>query len=338
MNFFPQLQIYRQRFRQLPVLILCLLLLSTPGRAELVDKVVAVVNDEIITLSEVEEEAARAYQSLAKEYSGKKLADSLAEAKAEILDSMIDRRLINQKAKQTNMTVSEEEITNAYENTRKRNALDPEQFKEKLAASGLTEEAYRRQLKDQILQGKLVSQDVRSKVVVTEEMLKEYFDEHYSAQKEKGSYYLLQMGFTWNTDIDQEEQAVAREEARKRAQRVLDQIRDGADFKALAKEHSDLPSASDGGDIGIMSLDDMAPSMKNAISLLKPGELTDIIETPTGFQFYKVLSGEEKEKASSASFDAVKEEIREKLYDEKMKAAYIDWVKKLKEDAFIRKL
>ena len=323
-------------FRQMLIVVMCSLLFPGWGRAELVDKVVAVVNDEIITLSEVEEEAARAYQSLAREYSGQGLADSLAELKEEILDSMIDRRLISQKARQTNTTVTEEEVTTAYENTRSRFDLDPALFREKLAASGLTEELYRKQLKDQILQSKLVNFDVRAKVVITEGMLKDYFNEHYAANKEKGSYYLLQMGFIWESDSHDAE--TVKEETRKKAERILDQVRRGEDFKTLAKEFSDLPSASDGGDIGVMDLEDMAPAMREAISRLEPGQLTGIIETVESFQFYKVLSGKEKEQASSASFEAVKEEIREKLYDEKMKAAYAEWVKKLKDDAFIQKL
>lgn len=328
----------RHLYRQMLAVFLYILVLSGPGNAEVVDKVVAVVNDEVITLSEVDEEAARAYQSLAKEYSGVKLANSMAETRENILDSMIDRRLINQKAKQQNTTVSEEEITTAYENTRNRLSLDPAQFREKLAGSGLTEELYRKQLKDQILQSKLVNYDVRAKIVVTEEMLKAYFDEHYAAKKEKGSYYLLQMGFTWKTGADDAKGLAAKEETRKKAEDVLNKVRHGEDFKALAKKFSDLPSAADGGDIGVLGLEDMAPAMRTAISPLEPGELSDLIETANGFQFYKVLSGKEKDQASSASFAAVKEEIRDKLYDEKIKAAYADWVKKLKEEAFIKKL
>lgn len=324
-------------FRQIFIVVL---IVAYPvwGGAELVDKVVAVVNDEVITLSEVEEEAARAYQNLAKEYSGQKLTDSLAEARQEILETMIDRRLINQKAKQQNTTATEEEITNAYENTRKRLSLDPAAFREKLAASGLTEELYRKQLKDQILQSKLINFDVRAKVVVTEEMMKDYFDQNYAEETEKGSFYLLQMGFTWEPTDNPDKLAAVKAETRKKAERILDQVRHGEDFKSLAKKYSDLPSASDGGDIGILAPDDMAPAMRTAITPLKPGELTGIIENGNEFQFYKVLSGEEKKKASSASFEAVKESIREKLQDEKMKAAYSEWVKKLKEDAFIRKL
>ncbi|KJR99159.1 MAG: hypothetical protein VR65_17170 [Desulfobulbaceae bacterium BRH_c16a] len=336
---FVVLQMNTNIFRLALPLFLFIFLLPCNGTAELIDKVVAVVNDEVITLSEVEEEAARAYQSLGKELSGDELLTSLAEAREATLDAMIDRRLINQRAKLYNATVTEEEINNAYENTRSRLSLDPVEFRKKLADSGLTEELYRKQLKDQILQSKLVSYDVRAKVVVTEKMIQEYYENHYSPKAEQGSYYLLQMGFTWNPDSDNPEKlAAAKEETRKRAERVLDMVRSGEDFKTLAKKFSDLPSAADGGDIGILHLDDMATAMRTAISPLNPGELTDIIETSDGFQFFKLLSGEEKTIASSSAFEAVKEEIREKLYEDKMRAAYSDWVKKLKEDAFIQKL
>ena len=298
LQYLPQLK--RNVFKRTLTIFLFVLLFPFPGTAELIDKVVAVVNDDIITLSEVEEEAARAYQSLAKEQSGQKLLNSLAEIRESTLNSMIDRRLINQRAKHYNATVTEEEIDTAFASTRKRLSLDPAEFRNKLAGSGLTEELYRKQLKDQILQSKLISYDVRAKIVVTDEMIQEYFNEHNTAKAEKGSYYLLQMGFTWKTVSDDEDKlASVKGETRKQAERILALARGGQDFKTLAKKFSDLPSASDGGDIGILHLDDMAPTMRTAISPLKPGELTDIIETSNGFQFFKLLSGEEHTKASS---------------------------------------
>lgn len=333
----PQLK--KNLFRLALPYLLFGLFLPQSGTAELIDKVVAVVNDDIITLSEVEEEAAITYQSMAKELSGEKLLAALADAREATLDAMIDRRLINQRAKIHNTSVTEEEVDTAYENTRKRLSLDPAEFKNKLAGSGLTEELYRKQLKDQILQSKLISYDVRARIVVTEEMVQDYYNEHHTAQADKGSYSLLQMGFTWKTDPnDTEKLSAAKDATRKRAEEVLELVRKGQDFKTLAKTYSDLPSARDGGDIGVLRLDDMATAMRSAISPLEPGDVTDIIETTDGYQFFKVLSSEENDKTSSAAFEASKEGIREKLYDEKMKAAYSEWVKKLKENAFIQKL
>ncbi len=87
----------------------------------------------------------------------------------------------------------------------------------------------------------------------------------------------------------------------------------------MAEKFSDLPSASDGGDIGIFSLDEMAPAMRDAVATLNPGELSKIIETPAGYQFFKLLPGKENAKVDTAPSDAVKEEIREKIFEEKLK-------------------
>lgn len=306
--------------------------------AALVDKVVAVVNDEVITLSEVEEEAARMYQSLAKESSGQALINSLAEAREATLNGLIDRRLVSQRAKLTNTTVTDEELAAALETTRSRMNLNPAEFKNKLELSGLTEELFKKQLREQVLQSKLVSYDVRAKIVVTEEMIRDYYNEHYTARADQGSFYLLQMGFLQNPEItDPEKLKAERVKTRKRAEQALDLVRKDQDFKTLAKKFSDLPSAADGGDLGVLKLDDMASAMRNAVAPLKPGEISGIVETSDGYQFFKLLS--EKEGATSASsYEPLKEEIREKLHEEKLKAAYSEWVKQLRESAYIQKL
>lgn len=319
-------------------LFLLALLIPSIGKAEVVDKVVAVVNDDVITLSELEEEMARIYQVLAKESSGQALVNSMNEAREATINSMIDRRLINQRAKSTNTTVSEEELEAAFNTTRSRMALDPTEFKKKLDRSGLTEETLKKQLRDQVLQSKLVSYDVRAKIVVTEEMIRDYYNHHFSTKVDKDSYYLLQMGFQWNREIsDPEKLREEKEETRKRAERALDLIKKGQEFKDVAKKFSDLPSASDGGDLGILQLDDMAPAMRAAVASLQTGEISPIIPTTEDYQFFKRLSAAEQT-TSSTSYEKAKEGIKEKLYEEKLKAAYSDWVKGLKENSYIRKL
>ncbi|MBU1566325.1 MAG: SurA N-terminal domain-containing protein [Proteobacteria bacterium] len=313
--------------------------LPSAGGAELVDKVVAVVNDEVITLSEVEEETERIFQTLAKESSGQALANSMAEAREATLNGLIDRRLINQRAKLTNITVTDEELAAALDSTRNRMALNPTEFRKKLERSGMTEETLKKQLRDQVLQSKIVSLDVRAKIVVTDEMIRNYYNEQHTAKTEKGNLYLLQMGFQWNPEVTEpEKKQEEKAEAKKRADRALELVNEGQDFKATAKELSDLPSAIDGGDLGILNLDDLAPSMRTAIAALQPGELSKIIETSDGYQFFKLLSAKDESVTASSSYEKAKDEIREKLYEEKLKAAYSDWVKKLKESAYIQKL
>jgi peptidyl-prolyl cis-trans isomerase SurA len=306
--------------------------------AEVVDKVVAVVNNEVITLSELEEETSGLLRSITENNPQKPILEALEEARQVALNGMIERRLIQQKAKKYNVTVTEEDIDIAYENIRNGMSLDPAEFIEKLGKSGLTVESYRDKLKSQILQSRLLSYDVRSKIVVTEEMIVDYYRENYTSKVDQGSYYLLQIGCSWSETDDPEELRLDKQQTRLRTERIYELAQKGQDFRVLAEKFSELPSASDGGDIGVFTLDEMAPAMRDAVSSLQPGEVSKIIETPAGYQFFKLLSGEENATVVTAAFEAVKEVIREKIYEEKLKAAYAEWVKKLKEDAYIQRL
>lgn len=307
--------------------------------AEVVDKIVAVVNDDVITLSELESEAAGLYRSIAQQSSDIPLEEELEKARNATLNGMIDQMLVDQRAKKYKVTVTEEEIDATYNGMLQKLSLTPAQFREKIEGAGMTEEIYRNKLKTQILQNKLLSYDVRSKIVITEEMILDYYDENYTSRVDKGSYYLLQMGFSWDTDIDNGNKSkTSKQESYKRAERVFNLVKSGQDFRSLAKQFSDLPSASDGGDIGTFTLDEMASSMRDAVAPLNPGEISEIIETSGAYQFFKMLSGEENAIVVTASYEEAKEEIKEKLYQEKLKDAYSEWVKKLKEDAYIQKL
>ncbi len=306
--------------------------------AEVVDKVVAVINDEVITLSELEEETAVLFQSITKEHPDAPIQDALEEARKLSLNGMIEQRLIKQKAEKYKVIVTDEDIDTAYERMRNGMGLSPTEFRQKLVKSGMTEDSYRKKLKSQILQSRLLSYDVRSKIVVTEEMILDYYDEHYTSRVAEGSYYLLQMGFNWPKSEDPKEVKVNKQETRDRAERVYNLVKNGQDFKSLAEKFSDLPSADDGGDLGVFTLDELAPFMRDAVATLKPGEISSIIETPAGYQFFKLLSGEENAIVVTTPFESVKEEIREKIFEEKLNVAYSEWVKKLKESAYIQRL
>jgi len=311
--------------------LLTLLFFPAHGLTEVVDRVVAIVNEEIITLSELEEEAAGLYSNIAMSNTSTPILEALAEAREIALNNLIDQRLITQRAKEQNIGVSEAEIDAAYARMRDSSGLSPEEFSSKIELSGLTEEKYRDRLRLQALQGKLVSLDVHARIAITDEMIEEAYLAQYADQADTGSYYLLQMGFSWTDEAN-------REPTRKRAEEAWSKVKKGGDFKSLARELSDLPSAEDGGDIGLFSLDEMAAAMRQAVDGLQPGDLSEIIETPAGYQFFQVLSSEQGATEATAQYEAVKESIRARLQDEKLKEAYAVWVKKLKEDAYIQKL
>lgn len=319
------------------VILFPLLTLAVTVEAEMVDKVVAVVNDDVITLSELEAETADLYVTLARNNSPEELQEALEEAREMALNKMIDSRLMEQKAKQFNLTVSEEEIDTAYERMRSRMSLNPAEFRKKLSHSGISEDQYRAKLRENILQSKIVSVDVRSKIAITDEMVLEYYDKHYTSRVNDGDYYLLQIGFNYSGDSSSGSD-LTQAHAEKLAGRIHKLATDGQDFKSLAEKFSNLPSAADGGDIGVFKLDEMAPAMREAVKDLQPGQVSPVVELGSTYQFFKLLSGDDEAIVVTSSFEKSKDEIREKLYQLKMQEAYETWVKELKESAYIQKL
>lgn len=308
--------------------------------AEMVDRVVAVVNDDVITLSDLEREGETTFRKIAASSPPEQREAHLAAARAEILDTLIDKHLITQKAASKKITVSDKEVDAAFANVLQRTRLSREQLIAKLEESGIDEAIYRSTLRTQLLQNKLVGADISSRVVITEEMILDYYDNKYvsrqaapAAATVDGEYYLLQIGCSWQNS--------GREKARKKIEQAWNQAKAGEDFGRLARQFSDLPSSADGGDIGSFALDDMNEQMQAAVRNLGPGEVSDIIETEDGYQFFKVLSGASSAPVSMVAkepYEKVKEAIRQELFEQEMKKAYAQWVKELKGQAYIQKL
>ncbi|WP_163340177.1 peptidylprolyl isomerase [Desulfopila sp. IMCC35008] len=305
--------------------------------AEMVDRIVAVVNDDIITLSELDEEAEGIYQRIAASVPSEQLQNELMKAREQILDTLIDKRLIAQKAEEQKLSVSDAEVEQALQDVLSRTGMTMQDLVGKLHESGVTEEVYRSTLKSQLLQNKLISNDVQRKIIVTDEMMLDYYDLNYTSKVDEGSYYLLQMGFNWSS-ADKKDVPGAKEDARKRAQRVHKLATSGQDFRTLARKFSDLPSAVDGGDLGTFLPGDMAEYMKHAVIGLKTGEVSEIVETRSGYQFFKLLSMGDGEIMMKAPFESVKDEIKRILFDKQMKEAYTIWVTELKQNAYIQKM
>lgn len=320
------------RYHPMYTLILsAVLLIPSFSSAEMIDKVVAVVNNDVITLSELNEEAEPLYIKIEETVPFAEIESQKVLAREDVLNAMIDKRLIDQKARAQNITVSEAEIDGAFEQVLKRSGLSQEQLLAQLADSGLDEEGYRSTLESQILQNKLVGSDVTRKIIITDEMMLDYYDDNYTSKVDEGSYYLLQMGFDWDGMGDDSDKG--KNDARQLAERIHKLASSGQDFQELAKKFSDLPSAEDGGDIGTFFPNEMSGNMRDAIVGLKEGELSSIIETSSGYQFFKVLTVGQGAVIKKAPYEKVKNEIKAILFEQEMDEAYREWVKDLKEGA-----
>lgn len=308
--------------------------LAQTSYGDIVDRVVAVVNEDVITLSEVNEEGKPLFQRVAEQAPASELPEALKQVRETVIDKLIEKKIMLQEAAKANISVSDEEIERAFELILKKNNTTPQQFRNQLVTMGLTEEQYRENLKDQVLSSKLVSYEVRSKVIIPESKIIDYYDTHYTERVGEGGYYILQFGVSW--DQNGGEDGITKDEARKKAERIRSLALGGKDFKELARENSDLPSAVDGGDIGVLNKNDMSPEMLEIVSKTEPGDISTIIETFSGYQFFKVLSSQEGQIITKVPFESVKGDIYEILYQQEIEVRFEDWLKNKKDQSYIK--
>jgi len=315
-------------------LIANLVLPSAALAGELVDRVVAVVNDDVITLSELEEEATPTFEKIRSEAPPAQVDDAIQKARREILRNMIDHKLLLQRAAKRQIEVSDAEIDTAIDRIMEQNSLTVEQFRQQLATMGVSEEKYRTSLRDQILRSRLLSYEIRSKVVITNEQIGAYYRDKYMQRNSPEGYHILQFGSGW----EDKGRSASKEEALKRAEQLREMVLAGENFTEIAKNYSDLPSGVDGGDIGTFRKEELSDYMWQSIKDLHPGEVSPVIETPSGFQFFKLLSKSSDGVIAQAPLENVKEEIRATLYDQELKKKFEYWVKELRENSYVKEL
>lgn len=313
------------------------LTLAGSSLADVVDRVVAIVNDDVITLSEVNEEGKPLLQRVAENVPASELADALQQARKTIIEKLIEKKIMLQEATKAKISISDDEVQMALDRILEKNKTSIEQFREEMAKLGMTEAQYRENLKEQVLSSKLVNLEIRSKVIIPEDKIIDYYDTHYTERVEEGGYYLLQIGISLSGEgAASADKAVRKQEAKKKIEEIRGLALAGQDFKSLARKHSNLPSATDGGDIGVLRKDDMPAAMYEAIARTKTGELTEIIETDAGYQFFKVLSGQDGQIITKVPYESVKDEIYETLYQQEMEGRFAEWLKNKKSLAYIK--
>lgn len=317
--------------------LLVLFFLASPSYGDhLVDRVVAVVNDDVITLSELDKMGREFFERIKAEAPAEAVDSALAKARSEVLSGLIDKFIVRQQAEKLSITVTEQELDSAIGQILVRNNATSADFNKELAAMNISEQEYRANIRDQILQSKLISYEVRSRIVIIEDDIQAYYQKEYTEEKGEDGYSIMQMGFTWRNAVSLESAGFdTKEAARAKAEEIRARVLAGESFADLAKANSNLPSAAYGGDIGHFNKDEMAAYMKDVILAMRPGEISPIVETGNAFQFFKLLSVRDGDLVVKAPYESVRDDIRDILYRQKMEEQYKVWVKGLREKAYI---
>jgi peptidyl-prolyl cis-trans isomerase SurA len=303
----------------------------------IIDRIAAVVNRDVITLSDVQEAVLQQAVAVAAARGGSKpqagdpafAAGALTpEALSQQLHRLIDRRLQEQAAEQHGITVSEAELHQALEDIKTRNRFDSDRaLATALAAEGLTVEQYRRQLRSELLAAKLVNREVRSTVVISPEEVRGYYDHHPEEFALPGRVKLRQIFFAAPA-------ANAEEHANKRAkaQTVLEGLKGGADFDQMARRYSDSPEAKEGGSLGWFTPGTLMAQLDRIAFTLKDGQISDVIESPQGWHILKV---EAREGHRQQTFEQAKETVHDRLMAERTQQRYEEWFLELRRSAYV---
>ena len=314
-----------KEMKQIGLCILLIFSLFQTARASvLLDRVVAVVNKEVITWSDLykmmESEATDRMKALNEEERRKVFRDN----EAVFLDKLIDMRLEIQEAGKLGLTVSSEDVKEAIENIKKKYSLTDNTLEESLKKEGLTLEEYKKRLSEQILISQFINQHIRNKIVVSEEEIKKSMQ----AQKEKfgdGEAFKIRQIFFSKPKDDAEKKTVE-----EKASLVVQRLKAGEEFSNLAKEYSDDPSGKLGGDTGYIKKIYMAKEFVDVLSQMKEGEVSKPFWTERGLHIIKL-----DEKVAAQSVSEMRESIRKQLAEEQFLQKYNSYIKGLREKARI---
>lgn len=292
--------------------------------AILLDRVVAVVNNEVITWSELRAMVEREGRSLLEGLTDDVRSAKLQGMEKQFLNTMIDIKLQLQEARNRGLSVTPEETEGAMNDIKSKYGLTDEAFFDSLAQEGLSLDDYREELSDQILISKLTRQSVTSAIFISDEEIQEYYEENMEGFRGQESVKIRQILLIGPPDESMKPEIEAR------ASEIMKRIREGEDFAEVAKSFSEGPSREFGGDLGYITRGSVLREVEERAFGLETGEVSDPFWSSSGLHIIKL-----EDRREGVQLDNVINEIQEALHRERFQSLYEDWIKTLREKAYI---
>jgi parvulin-like peptidyl-prolyl isomerase len=299
---------------------------GAPGYRE-VERVVAVVNDDVVLLSEVEEQMVPLLGALPASLKGAERQQRVDQARRDVLDGLVADRLLQQQVDALHLDVTTEEIDRAVNELKTQNGLDDATLRQALAQQGMTLGAYRDNLRKQLLKGKIINIKVRSRVSTQERDLDASVSRRLKGRKQDFKVHARHAVFLVGADAAPEET----ERQRARAQRFRDRVAAGESFDALVRTESDPPTQG-GGDLGFFKRGEMTPVFEEAAFGTPPGRVADPVRTPVGWHVLLVV---ERKNVDERAEEEVRRELREQLMAEELERAFKRYVSELRNRAHV---
>jgi peptidyl-prolyl cis-trans isomerase SurA len=300
--------------------------------AGVVDRIAAVVDDEIILLSELRERVRpqlRELEKAAARGGGSLLAGKRAQLVEQTLQQMINDVLVAQQARKMKLTVSREEVERAIENMARENGVDLKTFRRALEARGKDLVTYRAEMRRDLLKYKVINLRVRGRVKISEEEAREYYNDQVREVRATGGFE----GAHILVRVPREARAAEVARKRERAERIAERIRGGESFAEIARDESDdSATAPRGGRLGELRPGVLPEVIDDAFLDLEPGEITGPIRTPAGFHVIRLI---DREYLGVQPFSEVKHRIVNQLMQQEMARQQEIWLEDLQSRTFV---
>ncbi len=312
-----------------------LVILAAPAvRAEIIQQVLVKVNGDIITKTDLEaRQIAALRQKGQTNLSDEELKKAIAQITPQVLVDAVDEMLLLQRGRDLGYHLSDEQFKQVVENIRKENHIDTEeQFQAALKQENMTMADLRRNLEKQMVISRVQQNEVFSHIAISEEEARKYYEAHKNEFTTPPTLMLREVlvkvpggpGEAINVGVD--------EEAKAKAEALRAKVAGGESIEKVVADSSDAPSKANGGLIGPINRNDLAPGLQKMLEPLKTGDLTPVVRTQAGYQFFKI---ESKTEVKVLPFEQARDQIADKVFNQKRVGEFEKYMAKLRSEAII---
>ena len=307
-----------------------IILLCLPVYAEVVDRIVAVVNDEIITLYEFNEAFEPYRKNIENTYKGNDKDALIKQTQEAFFQRLIDKMLIEQEAKKKGIsdTVKEEDIMGVIQDMLTKQNLSMQDFLKNLANEGSSIESIKKDIRSQMIRMRLLRREVKDKIIVTDGEMGEYYNRHRQEYEGKESVRMKQLLLLLPPGADK----TVKMKLKNEALRLRELIIKGESFDVLTAKYSKGPAAAQGGDVGFIERGTIIPEVEAMAFSLPVDQVSEVIESNIGFHIIKVV---DKKGAGLKPITMVREEIKAKLEEEKLDKKFEEWISSVRAKSHI---
>jgi peptidyl-prolyl cis-trans isomerase SurA len=295
-----------------------------------VEEIIARVNNDVITMSDYQKAEEQLREEVAHDCQGcpqDKLFAEFKEQQKDLLRGLIDQSLMVQRAKDMGISV-ESDVIKRLDDVRKQNGLASlEDLEKAVEGSGLAWEDYKTTIRNGLLTQEVVRREVGSHINIGNDEVKQYYDAHPQEFTRPEQVVLSEIFLSTEGKSPEEIESV-----QKKAEDLRNRVMKGDDFNEIAKRYSEGSTAKDGGDLGTFKQSELAPQLEEVVFKMEKGQITDVIQTKTGFEVLKV---ENHYQAGLQPQAKVENEIMNRLYMQKMQPQMRDYLGQLREESYV---